>query len=176
VDTARRIFRAIGSSAVKVALTVDTDADVIVDMVTKVEPDLGISPDGVRRLRERVAGVRIMQAIPMGGDDALSLALAYQECADILLLDSQAPDIPGIGASGETHDWNKSAEIVKRVRVPVILAGGLSPDNVEEAIRKVRPWGVDSLTHTNLPLGNGSFRKDLEKVRRFAARAKREDL
>jgi phosphoribosylanthranilate isomerase len=54
----------------------------------------------------------------------------------------------------------------------VILAGGLSPENVEEAIQQVQPWGVDSLTKTNEQLGGGKFRKDLGRVRLFVERAK----
>jgi phosphoribosylanthranilate isomerase len=56
--------------------------------------------------------------------------------------------------------------------VPVILAGGLSPENVGTAIRAVRPWGVDSLTHTNHPLPGGGFRKDLDRVGQFVRAAR----
>jgi phosphoribosylanthranilate isomerase len=77
-----------------------------------------------------------------------------------------------ICASGQTHDWTISRRIVEESAIPVILAGGLSPDNVAEAIRAVRPWGVDSLTHTNQPLPGGGFRKDRERVRRFVAAAR----
>ena len=97
--------------------------------------------------------------------------LAYQTVADFIILDTQAVDIPGIGASGKTHDWNISRAIVQQSRVPVILAGGLSPENVGEAIRAVRPWGVDSLTHTNHPLPGG-FVKDIERVRLFVSAAR----
>ena len=65
-----------------------------------------------------------------------------------------------------------AGRLVRQSRIPVILAGGLSPENVVEAIQQVRPWGVDSLTKTNLPLGDGIFRKDLEKVKSFVERAK----
>ena len=58
------------------------------------------------------------------------------------------------------------------MRVPVILAGGLSPENVAEAICAVRPWGVDSLTHTNRPMSGGGFRKDLELVEDFVTAAR----
>ena len=53
------------------------------------------------------------------------------------------------------------------VDIPVILAGGLSAENIKEAISIVHPWGVDSLTHTNKFLKDGSFIKDIEKVREF---------
>jgi phosphoribosylanthranilate isomerase len=84
---------------------------------------------------------------------------------------AQAPGIAGIGASGETHDWNISREIVRQVRVPVVLAGGLSPENVAQAVSVVQPWGVDSLTHTSRPLPGGGFCKDLERVRQFVRAA-----
>jgi phosphoribosylanthranilate isomerase len=91
--------------------------------------------------------------------------------ADYLILDTQAPHIAGIGASGETHDWHISREIVRQVRIPVILAGGLSPENVAQAVSVVQPWGVDSLTHTNRPLPGGGFCKDLERIRQFVMAA-----
>jgi phosphoribosylanthranilate isomerase len=61
---------------------------------------------------------------------------------------------------------------VEQSNIPVILAGGLSPENVADAIQQVRPWGVDSLTKTNEPLGGGKFRKDLERVKMFVENAK----
>jgi phosphoribosylanthranilate isomerase len=179
-DTARAICDAVGDRAVKVALSVETDLDAIEAMVRAVRPDVlhlcglagAVLPGAVRDLRERLSGVAIMQAISVTGPDAVEAALAYQAVADYLILDTQAPGIAGIGASGVTHDWAISREIVRQVQVPVILAGGLSPENVVAAIRAVRPWGVDSLTHTNRPLPGGGFRKDLERVRQFVLAAR----
>ena len=57
------------------------------------------------------------------------------DVADWLLLDTQEPDAPVIGATGKTHDWALSRAIVEAVEIPVVLAGGLGPDNVVEAIR-----------------------------------------
>jgi phosphoribosylanthranilate isomerase len=92
------------------------------------------------------------------------------EVADFLLLDSYRPADEQIGALGVTHDWRISRRIVEISAIPVILAGGLGPDNVADAIRVVRPAGVDSKTRTDRA---GSHAKDLERVRRFheAARA-----
>jgi phosphoribosylanthranilate isomerase len=178
---ARAIVEAVGGRATAVALSVEWDPGAIETMVHAVRPDIlhlcglpqgGLPPEGVRALRARLPDLPLMQAISVTGPEALDAALAYQEVADYLILDTQAPDIPGIGASGATHDWAISREIVRRVRVPVVLAGGLSPENVAEAIRAVRPWGVDSLTHTNRPLAGGGFRKDLERVQAFVATAR----
>jgi phosphoribosylanthranilate isomerase len=177
--TARAIVDAVGDSAVCVALSVDSDLDAIEAMVQAVRPDIlhlcglenTLLPAAVRTLRDRLPDLAIMQAISVAGPEAVDVALAYQNVAEYLILDTQAPNIAGIGASGVTHDWNISREIVRQVQIPVILAGGLSPENVAEAIRMVRPWGVDSLTHTNRPLPNGGFRKDLDRVRQFVRAA-----
>jgi len=89
--------------------------------------------------------------------------------ADFLLLDSHRPFDKQIGALGVTHDWAISRRIVDLVSTPVILAGGLGPDNVAQAIQIVRPAGVDSKTKTDR---DGSHAKDLERVRRFHAAAR----
>ena len=177
--TARAIVDAVGNTAVSVALTVESSLDAIETMVQAVQPDIlhlcglenTLLPDAVRTLRKRLPNLAIMQAVSVAGPEALDVALAYQEVTDYLILDTQAPDIAGIGASGETHDWNISHEIVRQVQIPVILAGGLSPENVAEAISVVQPWGVDSLTHTSRPLPGGGFCKDLERIRQFVMAA-----
>lgn len=178
--TAREIVEAVGDIAVCVALTVETKEKEIIRMARAVQPDIlhlcslenTFPPDDVRRLRDKLPDLPIMQAISVTGPEALEAARAYQGVADYLILDTQAPDIAGIGASGQTHDWGVSREIVREMDLPVILAGGLSPDNVAQAIKEVDPWGVDSLTHTNRALPGGGFEKDLEKIKGFVAAAK----
>jgi len=100
----------------------------------------------------------------------LALAQSYDGIADFLLLDSHRASDVQIGALGIVHDWSVSRRNVEAVDLPVILAGGLGPDNVADAIRAVRPAGVDSKTKTDQ---HGSHAKDIERVRRFyqAARA-----
>ena len=179
-EQGRLIFESIGSLAVKVALSVEQDLDRIATMVRNVrpevlhlcgDPDKMVSPEGVTELKRMLPGLKVMQAIPVTGREALAIAQSYQEVADYLILDSFSPAIGGVGAAGVTHDWSISREIVAQSRLPVILAGGLSPENVAEAIGAVRPWGVDSLTRTNLPLGGGKFRKDLDLVQQFISNA-----
>ena len=179
-DTAREIVEAVGKSAVCVALTVESSLDEIENMVLAVRPDIlhlcglenSFPPDAVLKLRDRLPNLSIMQAISVAGPDAVEIAMSYQEAADYLILDTQAPDIAGIGASGVTHDWNISRSIVRELKIPVILAGGLSPENVAEAIEFVQPWAVDSLTHTNQYLPDGEFKKDLNKIHQFVEAAK----
>ena len=179
-EQGRLIFQSIGSLAVKVALSVENDLDRIAAMVRNVRPDVlhlcgnpdkMIMPEGVAEFKRMLPSLKVMQAVPVVGRAALTIAQSYQDVADFLILDSFSPAIGGVGAAGVTHDWSISREIVQNSRLPVILAGGLSPENVSEAIRAVRPWGVDSLTRPNLPLGGGKFRKDLELVQQFIANA-----
>jgi hypothetical protein len=111
---------------------------------------------------------KIMQAIPVGGLEAIDLVLEYQPMCDYFLLDTDLSGFIGIGATGTTHDWNISAQIVRQANIPSILAGGLRPENVAEAIRVVKPWCVDSFTHTNIP---GTKRKDPKRVKAFVEAA-----
>jgi phosphoribosylanthranilate isomerase len=132
-------------------------------------PEL-LSPDRTAALKSRLPGISIMRSIPVVGEDSVALARRYDGIADFLLLDSHRESDRQVGALGVVHDWTISRRIVELVGTPVILAGGLGPDNVAEAIRAVGPAGVDSKTRTDR---DGSHAKDLDRVRRFreAARA-----
>jgi phosphoribosylanthranilate isomerase len=179
----REIVDAVDHRARCVVLTVSTDPAEIAALVDATRPAIlhlcpladATSPGQVAALRVLLPGVPIMQAISVTGPESVAVAREYAKVADYLILDTQAADIAGVGASGVTHDWSVSREIVRTVRAPVILAGGLSPENVADAVRAVRPWGVDSLTHTNRPLPGGGFRKDLDRVRAFVDGARAAD-
>lgn len=125
------------------------------------------------RIRAALPGVQIMCTIPVLGADAVSDARRYEDVADFLLLDTMDPATSVVGATGQTHDWDVSAAVVTAVHTPVVLAGGLGPDNVTAAaVARVRPAGVDSETHTSR--ADDRRRKDPERVRAFvrAARAR----
>ena len=177
---AAEICDAVRGLAVSVALSVDRDLPTIEHMVRTVAPDVlhhcappaVLGPGAVANLRRALPVVAIMQAIAMTSWEAVDVARAYGPVVDFLILDSVDPKIPGIGAAGVVHDWAVSAAIVEAVDVPVILAGGLSRANVAAAIEAVQPWGVDSLTHTNRPLPDGGFRKDLSRVAAFVDAAR----
>jgi phosphoribosylanthranilate isomerase len=113
--------------------------------------------------------MEIMRSIAVTGEHSIEIASSYNGIADFLLLDTHQPEEIQIGATGVAHDWNISRKIVQTVQIPVILAGGLGPDNVQEAIRQVRPAGVDSKTKTDRP---GTHRKDLALVREFVQAAR----
>ncbi len=130
-------------------------------------PEL-LLPASVAELKKRLPGRVVMRSVPVSGEESIAIAQSYDGIADFLLLDSYRPMDRQIGALGVTHDRNISRRIVEAVRTPVILAGGLGPDNVADAIRAVWPAGVDSKTKTDR---DGSHAKDIERVRRFHAAA-----
>lgn len=127
-----------------------------------------LSAAQVATIKRQLTGALVMRSIPVSGDESVAIAAACEGVADFLLLDSYRPLDRQIGALGVTHDWTISRRIVEQVSVPVILAGGLGPDNVAEAIRAVRPAGVDSKTKTDR---DGSHAKEIDRVRRFHAAA-----
>src|SRR5262249_22645764 len=126
-------------------------------------PEL-LGPDDAASLKRKLPGILLMRSIPIVDEASIEIARSYEGIADFLLLDSHRESDRQIGALGVTHDWTLSRNIAEHVRTPVILAGGLGPDNLADAIRTVRPAGVDSKTKTDQ---DGSHRKDLDRVRRF---------
>jgi len=175
-ETARVIFAAVEHRAATIALSLGTDVERIARMVAATRPHIlhlaarELPRDAVEAIKSRIGDVKLMMAVLVDGPGAIDVAREYARLADYLILDSGSSTAPVTGATGRPHDWNISARIVAQSPVPVVLAGGLSPENVAEAVRVVRPWAVDSFTRTDRPGQRGV--KDLEKVRAFAQNAR----
>jgi phosphoribosylanthranilate isomerase len=172
--SAVELAREVQKPAKSVALTMATDVDEILRMADAVRPNIvhistethAVGIDQMAELREKLdPNIKLMKAIGVIDETSIDDALCYSRLADILLLDTKIKNFPGVGATGKTHDWNISREIVQRASVPVILAGGLSSENVFSAIRSVEPWGVDSNTSTNI--SGSPFLKDNERICAF---------
>ncbi len=177
INQAREILSAIPASSKSSVLSLSSDFSLIEQIARELKPSilhLGAStdlltPSAVAALKTRLQPAILMRSIPVADETSLAIAKDYEDLADILLLDSHRPGDTQIGALGVTHSWALDKQIVEKVRRPVIIAGGLGPDNVIEAINMVGPAGVDSKTKTDK---TGSHFKDLEKVKRFVALAK----
>ena len=178
LDLAISVATAVPPPVLVSALFLTADLELIESWSRQLRPPilhLGAAPERLGSaeaalLKRRLPGMRLMRSIPVTGEESLAIAGNYQGIADFLLLDSHREGDRQIGALGVPHDWTISRRIVEQVRIPAILAGGLGPDNVAEAIGAVRPAGVDSKTRTDRA---GSHRKDLDRVRRFCAAARR---
>jgi phosphoribosylanthranilate isomerase len=170
--TARDIVAEIPGAMTTVALSLGTDFERIARTVDVVRPDIvhlvradQMGPDAVSGVRNRLGPVKVMTTVAVLDQSAIKTAQAYAACSDFLLLDSHDPATGVVGATGLTHDWSVSALIPPAVDIPVILAGGLGPENIGEAISAVHPAGVDSETRTSRV--DDKRRKDIDAVARF---------
>jgi len=172
VQRAAEIIAAVMQPSKSVTLFLSANLALIEQLVRTLKPPivhLGastelVSPADVLALRKLFANTLFMRSIPVIGSRSVSIAKSYDGAVEFLLLDSHREGDAQIGALGVTHDWTISRRIVESVRTATILAGGLGPDNVAEAINAVRPAGVDSKTKTDI---GKTHAKDLTKVEAF---------
>ncbi|MGB2728924.1 MAG: phosphoribosylanthranilate isomerase [Halobacteriota archaeon] len=185
LEDAKVIFEALPifvSKVVVVIVTLDNmPVEVVHDKIKSIE-ELGadcIQLHGeepvelVADLRKRMKSrIGIIKKVAVGGDKekCLERALAYENVVDAILLDTAAAagGTGEIGGTGKEHDWNISKEIVERVKKPVILAGGLNPENVAKAIELVKPYAVDVSSGVESEVR----KKDAVKVKKFIEAAK----
>lgn len=115
---------------------VNTSAIQIVDELKKGE---------YQEIREAIPEVKLIQVLHVKDETTIHEASRVDDYVDFILLDSGNPnaDLKILGGTGNVHNWEISKLIVKSVNVPVFLAGGLNSNNVEAAIHKVQPYGID---------------------------------
>lgn len=146
-----------------------------------------------QNIKEKFPEIKLMRSIPITQSGmknqvtSIEFARMFEPVSDYFLTDTllvQSSDfglknqpVEGfVGITGRTCDWDIAAELVESSSIPVILAGGLAPDNVFDGIMRVCPAGVDSCTGTNSLDFKGKpirFQKDLEKVRQFVEEVRR---
>lgn len=167
-ETAKEIVSALPGNIRTVMVTHLVDPEVIARLaqftgVSTIQLHGDIQIPGLKKLRALVPGLTLIKAVHVTGGESVSQAVAYSEHADMLVLDSRTKE--RLGGTGQTHDWSISRRIVSAVKIPVILAGGLKPENVAEAIETVRPAGIDANSGLEHPDGS----KDFGKVMEFAS-------
>ncbi|RXK51610.1 phosphoribosylanthranilate isomerase [Halorientalis pallida] len=165
VEQAAALAAAVPPFVTSVLVTMPDTVERAVELVERVEPDAvqlhgALGPEDVAAVGER-APAQVIAAVDATDADVA----AYADAADALLVDSV--DEQGGGGTGETHDWERTAELVADFGTPVILAGGLTPGNVAEAVETVRPFAVDVASGVESADGV----KDHDAVRRFVERA-----
>ena len=144
------IAKTVPSEIESFLLTSEQSSQKIIDHVNKtgtttVQIVDELSEGKYEHIREALPKLKIVQVIHVMDEEAIEQALQLQEYVDYFLLDSGNPKaaIKTLGGTGNTHNWDISRELVKAVKVPIFLAGGLNAGNVSEAIQKVQPYGVD---------------------------------
>jgi phosphoribosylanthranilate isomerase len=154
-----------------VAVIAPQNVDEAVRLAARTKADVlqvhgSLSPKDLAELKSRVHQklVAAVAARATGAAEATGAgskeAARFGMVVDAVLLDTMVNG--KLGGTGAVHDWDRSAEVVRSLEVPVILAGGLNPGNVAEAIKKVRPYAVD--VSSGLETGG---KKDPEKIRSF---------
>ncbi len=176
----RDIFQYLPKSINKTLLT-DISIDDLLNVLSDLQGDIiQLYPDWTKeeitRLRENVTSpIRILKVMSDKSEEnftsnANDFLKYYEDTVDGFLLDSSRN-----GGSGRIADWTCCADIVKNTHLPIFLAGGLNADNVNEAIKKVRPFGVDVETGVSDRILNGPLVKNMMKCHQFIAAVKEED-
>ena len=122
--------------------------------------------DAHRALREALPGIALVRVVHVVGPESIEEAVAVAGEADAILLDSgdQSLAVKELGGTGRRHDWRLSRRIRESVPVPIFLAGGLRPENVQEAIAEVGPFALDVCSGVRT-----DGRLDAHKLERFMA-------
>lgn len=161
-----------------VIITYLTDADEIKAFcaelgVTAIQLHGDVAPAELRKLRKIDPDLFVLKSLVVKADNIGELAGIVEgsaEWVDMFITDSFNPATGAKGATGLVHDWGISAELVRISPRPLMLAGGLNPENVADAIEQVRPAAVDA--HTGLE-DRATRRKDRLKVRKFVEESRK---
>ena len=117
-----------------------------------------------RELKDALPGISIVQVVHVTGPESVEEAVSVAPHVNAILLDSgnQKLAVKELGGTGRTHDWTLSRKIRESIGIPIFLAGGLTPENVAQAIQEVAPFGLDVCSGVRT---NGKL--DPEKLQRF---------
>jgi len=166
---AKSILGAVSGDIAKVAVIMPKDLSEVKKIAQELKPDflqihLTFPARKLLEFKERLGTeLIIVTSIPREIENRKKIidrAIEAAEVADYVLLDTKGPSG---GGTGLTHDWSLSGEIREAIEKPIFLAGGLNPSNVGQAIKIVRPYGVDVATGVESSLG----KKDAKLMREF---------
>ncbi|MDJ1431668.1 phosphoribosylanthranilate isomerase [Halostagnicola sp. A-GB9-2] len=165
-ERAAKLVAAAPPFVTTVLVTMPSNYARAIELVTEIEPDAiqlhgDIRPGDLAYLRAKLE-TQILLAVDAGD---VSSAKAYDDMVDGFVVDSTGED--GGGGTGRTHDWERTRAETTDLDSPVILAGGLTPDNVSEAVRTADPFAVDVASGVEASGGV----KDPDAVASFVERA-----
>ncbi|HOW39688.1 MAG TPA: phosphoribosylanthranilate isomerase [Bacteroidales bacterium] len=169
----RKIARSVPPLTGTFLLTSEVSAGKIIEHHKRTQTStiqiVDILSDGTySQIKEALPPVKIVQVIHVIDSASVEQAIRLSENVDALLLDSGNPNlkIKELGGTGRVHNWTLSRQIRDNAKCPVILAGGLNPENVSQAIEAVDPFGIDVCSGVRT-----DGRLDREKLSRFIRNA-----
>ncbi|HSG30638.1 MAG TPA: phosphoribosylanthranilate isomerase [Thermodesulfobacteriota bacterium] len=176
-QSAREIIKYIKPISKPVLITYQQNAKEISEFYEYLEVDIiqlhgHIKLEEVRNLKKLYPDLLIIKSLIVRNDNLEEITdeiNMFSDFTDYFITDTFDPKTGRTGATGKTHDWEISRQIVNISPKPVILAGGLNPENVRDAINVVKPAGVD--THTGVE--NLSGKKDAELVKKFVSESQK---
>jgi phosphoribosylanthranilate isomerase len=131
-------------------LTSETSADQIIEhhkrtLTNTIQIVDELKEGTYEKIRQALPAIKIVQVIHVIDEKTIDEAIRISHLVDALLLDSGNPnlEIKELGGTGRVHNWTISRKIVEQSKVPVFLAGGLTSENVRQAIEQVQPFGID---------------------------------
>ncbi|WP_410766862.1 phosphoribosylanthranilate isomerase [Haloferax sp. DFSO60] len=168
VERARELVSGVSPFVATTLVTMPDSVEHARELAREVRPDIlqlhaDFSVVELASISE--VGVRV---VPVVAATDLERAREVDSVADAILVDT--PSESGAGGTGETHDWDAARKLVEAVETPVILAGGLTPENVADAVKTAAPYGVDVASGVEREGGI----KDQSAVSKFVSRAKDE--
>ena len=166
LETAKDVAQA--ASIPVVVLLFDPAMSLAEDVAREIRPHalqlLGReTPEFVKELKSRCS-CQVWKTVHLSGIEGQAPPEAFVDAgADALLVDSadSGDGTLRFGGTGKVGDWSAAADLVRRIPIPVFLAGGIGPDNVEAGLLAVRPFGIDLCSGVEKYRG----KKDPQKVR-----------
>jgi phosphoribosylanthranilate isomerase len=166
-EDAAGIVREFGDRANFFVITYLQNASEIMELCRKIGVSIvqihgEITSGELKALRQTAPDLVIIKSLIVRGDNLPELkqeVASTQEYVDAYITDTYDPETGAKGATGKRHNWDISRQLVESVPHPLILAGGLNPENVRHAILDVKPSGVD--VHTGIEGKDGRKKREL---------------
>jgi phosphoribosylanthranilate isomerase len=145
-----KITRSVPPAISTFMLTSETSAEAIIEhhkrtLTNTIQIVDELKEGTYEKIRQALPAIKIVQVIHVIDEKTIDEAVRISYSVDALLLDSGNPnlEIKELGGTGRVHNWSLSKKIVEQSKVPVFLAGGLTSENVRQAIEQVQPFGLD---------------------------------
>ncbi|KXB05993.1 hypothetical protein AKJ53_01605 [candidate division MSBL1 archaeon SCGC-AAA382F02] len=170
---AEDILDSVRDQADTVVVTMPETLEEVNNLADRLDPDYlqihsSLSPSKLLQIKRetgrKIIGVLSIPQNPNNSGDVISRAKEIEEVSDFVLLDTKSN---GGGGTGKSHDWSMSSVINEGLNTPIILAGGLNPSNVQRALEKVNPFGVDVSSGVETEPG----KKDPDLLKEFIEKA-----